>query len=426
MSETISPWVIPAGIPFDSLKGYDLEECIYWLMDSLGAKDLEWRVGGANGGASDGGRDLEATFFSPAPDGEMEAQRWWVECKGRSGTVEPEAVKSACLNASSQADLAYLVIATNTTFSNPTRDWVKEWNTKHPQPKVKLWDRSTLERMLSKHPSAVFRLFSGALSTAGRLEVAREGFWNRFDYASPQTLKSFWAERDSLPIGALERIALTISEFSHGRIGDRPWGVACTAEQAVETVGLAFANLPYLYARATKIGAEQRPLIRGLAYLLLSALKYVPAASIAELIDLQLTPEDGEAMPDGFRTTLVGPIIDSLVGEMQEVCTADCPRFLLGRGKGPDFDNDPTSGYWARLNPRGAILDDSESEGEPTLWIQKMSEPCKVGFLTDEKRGCPLFEDDVEDADLVGTLAIIERVADYRAAETPRSDQTPR
>lgn len=45
-SSTTSRWVLPSAIPFEHLKGHDLEECVYWLMDSLGAKDLEWRVGG--------------------------------------------------------------------------------------------------------------------------------------------------------------------------------------------------------------------------------------------------------------------------------------------------------------------------------------------------------------------------------------------
>jgi hypothetical protein len=56
-----------------------LEECVCWLLDALGAKDLEWRLGGARGGAADGGRDLEAVFYTPAPGDDMDRQSWWVE-----------------------------------------------------------------------------------------------------------------------------------------------------------------------------------------------------------------------------------------------------------------------------------------------------------------------------------------------------------
>lgn len=94
----------------------------------------------------------------PSPDGEMEPQRWWIECKGRKGTVDPDEIKSAVNNAQALGDLAYLVVVTNTTFSDPTRDWVKQWQSSRPRPKVKLWDHETLERLLSRHPTVVLRL----------------------------------------------------------------------------------------------------------------------------------------------------------------------------------------------------------------------------------------------------------------------------
>lgn len=74
-----SQFVIPSEIPFDTLRDRDLEECVYWLLDAMGAKDLEWRIGGTGAGASDQGRDLEATFFIPNPDGEVLRQKWWIE-----------------------------------------------------------------------------------------------------------------------------------------------------------------------------------------------------------------------------------------------------------------------------------------------------------------------------------------------------------
>src|ERR1700722_12879744 len=122
LDEGKKEWVLPASIPFDGMRGRDLEECVYWLLDAMGAKDLEWRTGGMGDGAPDGGRDLEARFYTPAADGEPEAQKWWIECKGRKGTVEPAEIKTAVNNALAIVNLDYLVIATNTQFSNPTRD----------------------------------------------------------------------------------------------------------------------------------------------------------------------------------------------------------------------------------------------------------------------------------------------------------------
>jgi hypothetical protein len=175
-------WILPADIPLAGPKARDLEQCVYWLLDAMGARDLEWRTGGAGGGAADGGRDLEATFYVPSPDGDMEPQRWWIECKGRKGTVEPDEVKAAANNALALGNLAYLVVVTSTTFSNPTRDWVKLWQSAHPRPRLKLWDHGTLERLLSRHPTVVLRLFSEALSPDGLLKAAEQRFWKKLEY----------------------------------------------------------------------------------------------------------------------------------------------------------------------------------------------------------------------------------------------------
>ena len=66
--------VVPTNIPWESLKQANLEECLFWLLDSLGAKDIEWRKGGVGMGASDQGRDIEATFYMPTPDGDLRAE----------------------------------------------------------------------------------------------------------------------------------------------------------------------------------------------------------------------------------------------------------------------------------------------------------------------------------------------------------------
>lgn len=58
-------WVLPAGIPFAELKARDLEECVYWLMDAMGARDLEWHTGGIGGGAADATSKRPFTCLRP-------------------------------------------------------------------------------------------------------------------------------------------------------------------------------------------------------------------------------------------------------------------------------------------------------------------------------------------------------------------------
>lgn len=47
-----SKWVLPTEIQFDLLKGNQLEECVFWLLDGIGAKNIGWRIGGKGGGAA--------------------------------------------------------------------------------------------------------------------------------------------------------------------------------------------------------------------------------------------------------------------------------------------------------------------------------------------------------------------------------------
>jgi hypothetical protein len=70
-------------------------------------------VGGTGQGAPDQGRDLEATFYTSDPDGEPVRQRWWIEAKGRSGTVEKDAVVSSAQNISAFPDVDIVLIVTN-------------------------------------------------------------------------------------------------------------------------------------------------------------------------------------------------------------------------------------------------------------------------------------------------------------------------
>jgi len=124
--------IIPSKIPWDRIQGKDLEELLYWLLDEMGAKDLEWRIGGASGGAADQGRDLEAFFYMSSPDGEMVRQKWWVQAKGRSKTVEAKAIKETITTASGIPNVDVILIVTNKQFSNPTRDWFKQWVSINP------------------------------------------------------------------------------------------------------------------------------------------------------------------------------------------------------------------------------------------------------------------------------------------------------
>jgi hypothetical protein len=416
-------WILPAEIPFADLKAKDLEECVYWLLDAMGARDLEWRVGGEGGGAADGGRDLEATFYVPSPDGDLEPQRWWVECKGRQGTVEADQVKSAVNNATALKDLAYLVVATNTGFSNPTRDWVKQWQANHPRPRIKLWDRAYLERLLSRHPEVVLRLFSEALSPAGVLKTVSQRFWDRLEYSPVRALNTLWQERESLDIELLDRAALVANEMAHGNIKQRPWAASASAEELVYTIHAVLQNAPYLFFKAAKIGVDQEPLMATLAHLILAAVQIADIEALTDLIIESLSKRGEVAMSDEVSDIFLKPIFSRLAGELQDVCSSDCDRVMRSEAStliGPD---DPVETYWRALDPAGTPAD---AEPRRLLRIESHNEPCKVGFALDRDHSCPLFEMEPCAGNAREFLKVVERVSAFRFAEARMREEERR
>ncbi|MBK5124407.1 restriction endonuclease [Burkholderia sp. R-69980] len=406
-------WILPASIPFTELKGKDLEACVYWLLDAMGAKDLEWRIGGTGGGAADGGRDLEAHFFEAADDGELRQQRWWIECKGRTGTVESHEVKAAVNNALAYDGLDRLIIVTNTQYSNPTRDWVKEWQKKHPTPKVQLWDHSHLERYLSRHPDVVLRLFSEALSIQGRAKAMESRFWNTLEYVPLETLADLWKERDAVEFTAMGIFALIANEFANGDVTNRPWGAAFGPESAAQVLGMGLANIGYLLLRSSRAGIDQRPLIRTFVYLILVLLEVLPADSTADLVTTYLNRNQSGHFPEDVQDLLLGPIVDQLLSEMEDICSDDCRRIMSSDRQALTNDKDEVETYWLRFDPEGV---DEEKERR-FFRLEKVDEPCAVGFPVDKDNGCPLFAFKPTASNLSDMLETVKRVAAFRKAQ---------
>ena len=407
-----SGWLLPTQVPFAELKGRALEECLFWLLDGMGAREIEWRVGGSGSGAADGGRDIEARFLMPNADGEVVSRRWWIECKGRSATLEKDAVMAACNNVVADSSVDYLVVATNTTFSNPTRDWVKQWQERFPVPKVLLWDRASLERMLAHQPATVLRLFEGGLSSAGYLEAIRERFWNLLEYSSIERIKRIWSERDALEIGPMERFALIANEFAHGRIDERPWAAACDPTATLEVYQVGIFNLLYLYARMVKTAVDEGPIVRTLAYLTLATLRDFPSEQISKLLRSALANDDEEPLPEKALEFLLMPILDSLHGDLQLVCSSDCERFSRDDSRKHWAERDSLQSYWSRFSKRGTPQLKSKDNYHR---LEFTTAPCRIGFALGSEASCPLYQVQAALENLDGFLDVIAQVVRKRA-----------
>jgi hypothetical protein len=402
---------LPTEIPWKDLKGKELEELLYWLFDAMGAKDLEWRIGGTNSGTADQGRDLELSFYSSSPDGELVRQKWWVEAKGRKRTVEPEEVKSAVLNVAGKSGIDVMVVATNSAFSNPTRDWVKEWQQKNPLPKIKLWERTELENYCSKHPIAVIRVFRHALNPAGKLAVLTTKLWDYSAFTDEFTLKELWKERERLKINFKELVALIACELANGDIMARSWGMIVDEEKLVESLGNALLNLLFLIFRSEESGLRQEPLIRGMAYLVLLCTTRVGADFTANLLS-SVWDQTRVKFPDQIRNMALEPIMRVIHGEVRDVCTSDCSRISTQRTM---LSESEVSRYWDRLRVKERTPE--RLEPRPILTIEKYDGACKVGFALNKEVSCPLCDQEEPQESISEVLHVIETVAKVRCKQ---------
>jgi hypothetical protein len=379
---------LPSEIPWGSLKGKDLEEGLYWLFDAMGAREMEWRLGGTGDGTSDGGRDLEVLFSFPSPDAEMITQRWWIEAKGRNKTVEKVAVTNSVLNAAGNQGVDVLVIATNTNFSNPTSDWVKQWQANHPWPKVRLWDRYHLERLFSKHPEAVVRLFPSLLTIQGKLEVVKSRFWNFSAYASKIVLDQLWKSRQAIEWNDEAIVSVLASEMANGDILQRPWHATISDKRQLKVLVVALLNILPFCIRADKAGGEQTPYFKAIGLLISLSLIRSGADKTVRFISEAWDTADGITFPEELRRIVIKPILDQMAREYRDACTSDCRRVVTDP---IEMTESEITSYWKRflVSPNE---EPNQDEDRRVLTIESYKTPCKVGFRAVGKRCCPLME----------------------------------
>lgn len=408
--------VIPSSVPWDSLKGRELEECLYWLLDSMGFRDIEWRQGGKGQGAADQGRDIEAVRYTESPDGGLEAERWWVEAKGRRGTPGKSVVRDAVLNAEGRRDIDVLVVATNTQFSNPTRDWVREWQCSHPRPRVRLWERNQLERMIVRHPSVVARLFATALSLEGRLEAVRSRFSNEFQVPGSADLEHLWARRmelSRLPRGVM--LPLIAGEIANGDLSVRPWSQGVDNRELLLSFAECLVNLPAFILRSERGGCGQSTLLRAVGHVLMVALHRLTLEAVWGLIEDAYRFFGMEQSEERRELTVMSlePVVAGVVAELRRACVSHCERVHV-----IDYPEEHHPWvYWLRFAPPdvypGAV---EPAEEGGFVWCETPDGRCNVGFRLDSDNRCPLLHMPEEPPVSPETLSILQKVLQGRVS----------
>lgn len=343
-------------------------------------------------------------------------QRWWIEAKGRSRTVEPAVVKEAVLTAAGRADVDVVVIATNTQFSNPTRDWVTDWQKGNPRPRIQLWDRTSLERMVSKHPAVAARLFPRALTPQGHLEFVEGRFWNLLVLADQDALQRLWPVRAGLKITAPAMFALVAAERSNGDLSCRPWLADLGRDDALEVLGIGIQNALYLLKASSDRGSSFDPVAHAIEHATAAALLQVPGAELASFIEDVLRARGIPGDLGFFQEHMLGPLLNGLAADMFEACVRDCARV----SKMNDTERAPAPSLWAHFvaSPTAA-----QKRRDKFLLLIGHVKPCKMGFSLAQEDTCPLHDFDGKQTDLKTCLSTLERVLRQRVGAMRHEQQ---
>lgn len=372
---------IQEGLDFSEIDPVQFENLVFHLIDEMGFSNIQWRKGGEGNSATDGGRDLEATFWSVQPAASYE-HKYWFEVKHRTGQLEKSQVQNTVLNASGHGKTDNLVIVTNKTISNPTLDWIKEVQLKREAPSITVWQGHDLEILLRKNPRTLFRFLPTSLAFSGRCKVVESKFTNLMMLPSASELVELWEMRDSYYENPLLTLAVIISEVSYGDIINHPWGMDIDEQRLLSALATGMVNVYPFVFKCSSLNREQAPIIDGLSYLLQCLILRCGSDVASKVVfEPEKLFELGYSLPANLTISRYEPVLVALFHDLAMYCSSkQCSKLHY---KSPDDHPD----YFSRFlkNEHKPVRKDS------FLVMNSNSTPCRIGLVPTDKY-CPLVE----------------------------------
>lgn len=185
------------NITFDALSSTDFEELICDLLNSMCFSNINWRKGtGYENSPADQGRDIECTNFSKGPDGSIELEKWFVECKHHKRGVPPDALAGALTWAQGERP-ARLVFVISNFLSNPAKQYLETFKHKNqPAFKISVWELPKLRELLAVH-TQILRKY-GLLGEFPLLSVLHPSHIRYLKMPPPNTIKYFFGLLEEL------------------------------------------------------------------------------------------------------------------------------------------------------------------------------------------------------------------------------------
>ncbi|MCK1970052.1 restriction endonuclease [Franconibacter sp. IITDAS19] len=129
-----------------SLSPTKFENLTFDVVTALGLRNSVWRTPG-----SDLGRDIEGDYFISDLSGQYQKQRWYIECKRYTSSVDWPTIWNKISYAETHvADI--LLFVTSSSLSPQAIDQIRLWNKANKKPLIRFWGAVDLCAKLNLHP----------------------------------------------------------------------------------------------------------------------------------------------------------------------------------------------------------------------------------------------------------------------------------
>lgn len=370
-------------LDFSEINPVDFENLVFHLLDEMGFANLIWRKGGEGNSATDGGRDLEGTFWTISPALSKE-EKYWFEVKYRTSQLEKTQVQTTVINSSGNNTKDNVVIITNKTISNPTLDWIKEFQDTHKRPNVTVWQGHDLELLLRKNPRTLAKFLSSSLAFSGRCKVIESKFSNLMLLPAGGELDELWNKREEYQENSYLTFVAVIAEVEYGDIIQHPWGMKLDSTRLFAVAATGMLNIfPFVF-KCSSLNREQRVIVDGMAYLVQCLLIRCGSELTANvLFNPEQYSEFGHKIHDELKITRYEPIFNAMFHDLGVYCSSKCCRKLhyITPDEKPDyFLRFVESSNQSKIDDRFLIMNSIKDE-------------CKLGLVATDKY-CPLGASD--------------------------------
>lgn len=373
------------ALDFSEISAVEFENLIFHLLDEMGFSNIQWRKGGEGNSATDGGRDLEATFWSVGPSVAKE-DKYWFEVKYRSNQLEKSQVQNTILNASGDNSKDHLVIVTNKTISNPTLDWIANFRSSHKTPMVTVWQGHDLELLLRKNPRTLARFLPSSLSFSGRCRVIESKFSNLALLPSGGELDELWQKQDVFTDNNYLTMSAIFAEVSYGDVAKHPWGMHISKELLLAVFITGIANVYPLVFKCSSLNRDQSLFINGLSYLAQCSIIRLGANITANiLLNTEEFLEVDYKLPEELRVNRYEPVFHTMLQDLGVYCSSkSCAKV---HHMSPTDEPE----YFERFSERIS----KDEENDRFLIFNSVKGECELGLVSVGKY-CPLGETDTE------------------------------